>query len=200
MTDTAAAAPAVGAAKRPADQALHVVLFCSRNKDNVGVEGFTQRNRKFLSDKTMEELVGRFDEFVAAGVPGEFCRFYMSVNARDNEKVRRNLMHWLIDHPEQSMAHMESRVVAVAAKKECQAEKKWMFDFDADPSLLDEFVDDVRACDENVKIEAFPTPNGLCVVTDRGFDFRQLDLSGKWRDVELKKDENRCVMWKTKEA
>lgn len=180
------------------ENTLHVVLFCSRNKDNENVEGFVQRNRKFLTDKTAEELAERFDEFVAGGVDGEFCRFYMSVNARDNEKVRRALMHWLIDHPEQSMAHLESRAVAVAAKKECQAEKKWMFDFDADPALFDEFVSDVHACDDGVVVESFPTPNGLCVVCDRGFDARNLDLGGKWRDVELKKDESRCVAWKRK--
>lgn len=181
-----------------ATESLHVVLFCSRNKDNEDVEGFEQRNRKFLTRHTPEELEERFDEFVAAGVPGEMCRFYMSVNARDNEKTCRNLMHWLVDNPDQDMAHIESRTVSIAAKAECQAEKKWMFDFDADPALFDDFKTDILACDACVEVEAFPTPNGLCVVTSRGFDVRKLDFGGKWRDVELKKDADRCVMWKTK--
>lgn len=181
-------------------ESLHVVLFCSRNKDNEGVEGFEQRNRKFLTRHAPEELEERFDEFVAAGVPGEMCRFYMSVNARDNEKTCRNLMHWLVDNPDQDMAHIESRTVSIAAKAECQAEKKWMFDFDADLALFDDFKTDILACDACVEVEAFPTPNGLCVVTSRGFDVRKLDLGGKWRDVELKKDADRCVMWKTKPA
>lgn len=197
MTDTATATPA---AEETADRALHVVLFCSRNKDNVGIEGFVQRNRKFVSDKTPEELAERFNEFAEAGLPGEMSRMYVSVNARDNEKIRRNLMHWLIDHPEQSMAHIESRTVSVAAHKDCAAERKWSFDFDADPALFDEFASDVHACDENVELEAFSTPNGLCVVCNRGFDIRKLDLSGKWKDVGLKKDSNRCVTWKVKEA
>lgn len=182
-----------------ADNLLHVVLFCSRNKDNENVEGFEQRNRKFLTRHTTEELEERFDEFVRAGKPGEMCRFYMSVNARNNEKVQRNLMHWLVDNPDQDMAHLESRAVSIAAKAECREENKWMFDFDASPSLYGEFVEDVHGCDANVELEAFPTPNGLCVVASRGFDFRKLDLSGKWNEVGLKKDANRCVMWKTNE-
>lgn len=179
---------------------LRVVFFCSRNKDNADVPNFEQRNRKFLSTKSDEELMERFEEFVFSGVPGEFCRFYTSVNARDNAKVSRALMHWLVDHPDQEMDHIESRVVSIAAKSECAAEKKWMFDFDADPALLDEFIADVKACDDKVELEAFPTPNGLCVVASRGFDTRKLDLGGKWKDVGLKKDDQRCVAWKRKEA
>lgn len=183
-----------------AEQPLHVVLFCSRNKDNEGVPGFDQRNRKFMTRHTPEELAERFDEFVRAGVEGEMCRMYVTVNARDNDKVRKNLMHWLIDNPDQDMAHIESRVVAVAMRSECKCEKKWMFDFDADPSLFEDFKADVLACDDRVEVEAFPTPNGLCVVTSRGFDTRKLDLGGRWKDVELKKDAQRCVMWKTKKS
>lgn len=180
-------------------RALRVALFISRNKDNSDVPGFEQRSRKFLTDKTDDELRERFEEFVYAGVPGEFCRLYVSVNARDNEKVQRGLMHWLVDHPDQDMAHIESRTVAIAAKSECAAERKWMFDFDTDVSLLPEFEADVAACDPNVELEAFATPNGLCVITSRGFDVRKLDLGGKWRDVELKKDDQRCLYWKRRE-
>lgn len=175
---------------------LRVVFFCSRNKDNEGVEGFEQRNRKFLSTKSDEELMQRFEEFVFSGVPGEFCRFYATVNARDNAKVARALTHWMVDHPDQEMDHLESRVVSIAAQAECAAEKKWMFDFDADPALLDEFKGDVAACDDKVELEAFPTPNGLCIITNRGFDTRKLDLGGKWKDVGLKKDDQRCIAWK----
>lgn len=177
---------------------LHVVLFCSRNKDNAEVEGFVQRNRKFLTEKTPIELMERFNEFVFSGVPGEMCRFYISVNARDNEKVRRGLIHWLVDNPDQDMGHIESRTVAIAAKSECRAEKKWMFDFDEDVSLLDDFIADIKSCDDRVEVETFTTPNGMCIVTSRGFDTRKLDLQDKWKNVELKKDENRCFTWKTK--
>lgn len=179
---------------------LRVILFCSRNKDNEGIEGFEKRNRKFLSRKSDEELMHRFDEFVSAGVPGELCRFYASVNARDNEKVARSLMHWMVDHPDQDMGRIESRIVSLAAQSECAAEKKWMFDFDEDPSRLEEFESDVSACDPKVKIEAFPTPNGLCVIASRGFDVSKLDLGSKWKDVELKKDAQRCISWKRREG
>lgn len=177
-----------------------VVMFCSRNKDNQDVEGFEQRHRNFVSDKTNEELISLFQEFVNGGVPGEFCRLYVSVNNRDNNKVVKNLTHWLIDNPDQDVSHMESRVASIAMKSECRAEKKWMFDFDEVPTLFDKFVEDVHSCDPEVEVFKYKTPNGLCVVTSRGFDTRGLDLGGKWKNVELKKDASRCLFWDMKET
>lgn len=176
---------------------LHVILFCSRNKDNSDIEGFEQRNRQFLSRSNIDDLKERFGEFVRSGKSGEMCRLYISVNARNNEKIHRELLHWMIDNPNQNMAHIESRTVSIAARSECAAEKKWMFDFDMEPTLIGEFVNDIHKCDAEVDVDAFPTPNGLCVITSRGFDIRKLDLLDKWKGVELKKDALRCVVWKT---
>lgn len=179
---------------------LRTILFCSRNKDNKDIEGFKQRKRKFLSSLSDEDLMSRFEEFVFSGVPGEFCRFYASVNGRDNEKIRRNVIHFLVDHPDADMALVENYSVAAADRDDCKAERKWVFDYDADPALIDEFVADVKACDGEVEAEVFPTPNGFCVVTSRGFDARNLDLGGKWNDVALKRDASRCIAWKRKET
>lgn len=84
-------------------------------------------------------------------------------------------------------------------KTECRAEKKWMFDFDEDPVLFDKFVEDIHSCDPDVEVFKYKTPNGLCVVTSRGFDTRKLDLDGKWKNVELKKDASRCLFWAIKD-
>lgn len=61
------------------------VFFVSRNKDNKDVKDFKQRKISFLTDKSLDELKGKFDAFVARGVKGELSRFYISVNERNNE-------------------------------------------------------------------------------------------------------------------
>lgn len=66
---------------------------------------------------------------------------YISVNKRDKSKVYRNLMHYLFDHPEDDLSRIESIVSSIAAKPECAAEKKWMFDVDTDDtSEVNEFT------------------------------------------------------------
>lgn len=175
-----------------------VITFCSRNKDNQGVEGFHQRSEAFLSNKTDQELIYQFNNFVENGVEGEFCRLYISVNNRDNAKILKNLTHWLIDNPDQDMTKIDSRIASIAAKAECRAEKKWMFDYDEDPTRFAEFVADINKCDPDVEVASHYTPNGLCVITSRGFDTRKLELEDKWSNVELKKDASRCVYWTRK--
>ena len=46
------------------------VFFVSRNKDNKDVKDFKQRKISFLTDKSLDELKGKFDAFVARGVKG----------------------------------------------------------------------------------------------------------------------------------
>lgn len=118
---------------------LRVVLFVSRNKDNKHLHNYTQRKKSFLSNKTVEELESKFKSFVKEGLYGEFCRMYVSVNRRDEDKVRKALMHEMLDN-EVDLTKLDSKLASLAAKKNCTAEKKWMFDFDSeDNNLLNEF-------------------------------------------------------------
>lgn len=184
---------------------LKVCLFISRNKDNREIANYKERRRAFLTRKTPEELSSAFDDFVNKGLDGEFCRMYISVNARDESKIKKQLIHYLIDDENVKLVSIEAKVAGIAAQKECSAEKKWMFDFDSqDTDMIYDFVKDILECDSNVIVSAYPTPHGYAVVTNRGFEARLKDktlLMDKWKDiVTLKKDDVLCVMWKTKTA
>ena len=72
---------------------LYVYLIRSRNKDNKDVPNFKERAKTILEYKQNEEKV--FDEFyrfAADGVPGEQTRLYRSVNSRNEEKIREELI------------------------------------------------------------------------------------------------------------
>lgn len=108
----------------------HVAMFTSRNKDNKKLENFSQRTRSFLTQKTSEELLPEFKEFVKRGVYGERSRLYISVNARKPEIIHTNLQHYLIDHPEVSLANIEKLISSLAMKKGTALTRKFLFDFD----------------------------------------------------------------------
>lgn len=176
---------------------LRVVLFISRNKDNQGLPDFVERRVAFVTHKDYSDdrLESKFDAFVSQGVDGEFCRMYMSVNARDENKVRKALIHELIDKDDFSLSSISPLVASIAARKENALEKHWMFDFDSsDESKLHRFVDDVKTtqCGE---VSLCKTPHGFAVISERGFDTRE--LLAKWPDVTLKRDDLLCIYWKT---
>ena len=164
---------------------LKSILFVSRNKDNKHIPNFKERRYVRLTTKTAEELKKDFDHWAAKGSEGEFCRFYMKINARDTEKTKKNLIKELIFN------------AGIANKKECAAERKWLFDFDDTEDKLEEFINDIKEYDKAsvpLEIEVHKTPNGHAVIVNRGFDTRE--LMKKWSaTVELKKDEMLCVDW-----
>lgn len=180
---------------------IHVVLFTSRSKDNKGVENFTQRRKAFLTSRTMDDpiLLEDFAYFARRGVAGETSRMYYSVNARDNAKINKALVHYLIDNPDTNSASLNGKLAAIAAQKECAATKRWMFDFDLpDPAKAEEFKQDILAIDKDVEVTIYPTKNNFAIVTNRGFDNRT--LLEKWKDVvELKKDDLLYVTSEKKE-
>jgi hypothetical protein len=124
---------------------LYVVLFISRNKDNKDVGNFKERRMSFIvTDPYDEKLMEKFEDFVNNGVSKEMSRFYISVNARNPEKVRKGLIHFLIDEPNFNLAHIDGKLASIAQQKDCANEKKWMFDFDInDVEKFEEFLDDV---------------------------------------------------------
>ena len=184
---------------------LKCVLFVSRNKDNKGVEDFTERRKSFMTSKTVEELKQDFISFAQMGKKGETSRLYMSVNSRDNAKIQKALIHELIDK-EISIQSLPAFVTGIAAQKENKAENKWLFDYDEDIERIDEFVSDIYKADEYtpskkeklpLTVEVYKTPNGCAVITNRGFDTR--GLLEKWKDVTLKRDDMICCYWITVE-
>lgn len=172
------------------DRYLNTVMFISRNKDNKNIEGFKQRSMNFVSTKHPEELSGKFQEFVERGVEGEFCRFYLSVNARDPEKVHKHLIHFLIDHPDYPLDKMESKIASLADRTDCALTKKWLFDLD-DMNMVEayEFASDVIKAGEFESMESMEirrTVSGYSLVVPRGFDTRE--ILSKYEDASLKRD------------
>jgi len=184
------------------DTPIFVVLFVSRNKDNKDIEGFTERRMSFITHDAADadRLKERFYDFVSHGKKGELSRMYYSVNARDGAKIHKALLHFLFDNPDFNLCSINSKLAGIAAAKENAATKHWMFDFDIDSGedvLL--FYADIKAIDNEINITMHKTPHGYAVITDRGFDTR--DLLKKWGadKVTLKRDDLLCVDWKTKE-
>lgn len=180
----------------------YVVLFISRTKDNKHVENFTERRRSFITKHTVndESLIRKFNDFVNAGVSGEVCRMYYSVNARNDDAVYKDLLHFLFDNPDFNLCSLNSKLAGIAAVNKNAKTKRWMFDFDIDDeNKLHEFVNDILSIEPNIEVIDYKTPNGYAVVTSRGFDTRE--LFKKWSDTDicLKRDDLLCVRWTTKE-
>lgn len=186
---------------------LKVVLFHSRNKDNRNVEDFHERRQSFLwydSPENRNRLMEKFDDFVRHGVDGENSRLYMSLNARDPEKVKKALIIELLEKDDIRIGRINSIAASVAARKECASEKKWLIDFDdSDESHLKEAVKDIAdaiaihsraagdikngALKAEELIHISKTKNNYSIITDVPFDTRNFTV--KWGDVaEVKKD------------
>lgn len=180
---------------------LHGVLFRSRRKDNRQVDGFEERFESFLTRKRPFELRDRFTRFVDQGKPGEVSRFYVSVNARDNAKIRTALMHLLIDADDVDMATLGQMAVSVAMQPEQRAERRWLLDVD-DPSRSR--VEALRRRIECIYEESeapgavtvIPTINGYHLVCSHGFDTRL--LGSMLEQVDVKRDALYLCAWETK--
>lgn len=183
------------------ERALHIVLFVSRNKDNADVADFKQRRESFVTKDAFDSdvLKEKFNTFVKFGVKGEMCRMYYSVNARNEDYVRKALMKQFVDEPELNVCAIGSFCAKHAAKAEASATKRWMFDFDLDDAkAVKQFCEDIKDIDATVECTIRKTPNCYAVVVNHGFDTRK--LMEKWKDVDVsvKKDDMLCVDWKTK--
>lgn len=182
---------------------MRVHLFCSRNKDNVGVAGFTQRRRGFIAlDSDAMSVERRFERFVADGAYGEQSRWYASVNARDPLAVRKRLACKLIMDDACDLARIESEAVSIAAGRECAAERRWLFDVDdPDRACLARFLSDLKTMGGFAEgaVETYATPHGFAVVAPHGFDTRALlDPETGWgRTVTLKRDDMLIRAWDT---
>lgn len=170
---------------------LYVYMMCSRNKDNKDVPNFKERHRTIIEYKKNEsDVIKAFQLFAAEGVPGEKTRLYRSVNSRNEEKIREDLIVRLLrDKP--SITKLNRTLNSVAQQVCNRDESKWLFDFDVDDELLAlEFVHDIAKYDIAFdQIETYKTPHGYAIIVPHGFDTRGLMEEWKDYDITLKKDE-----------
>ena len=177
---------------------LYVYLIRSRNKDNKDIPNFKERAKTILEYKENEDkIIEAFKSFATKGVPGEQTRLYRSVNSRNEEKIREELIIRLLrDKP--SMTQLNRTLASVAQQVQNRDESKWLFDFDVDDNkLAEDFKKDIKrfAYDNSgiffydYEIEAHKTPHGYAIVVPHGFDTRKLMETWKDYDITLKKDE-----------
>lgn len=178
----------------------YVILYVSRNKDNKGVTDFKERRKAFIcSDEKLGYYKKQFYNFADEGVVGEMSRLYISVNKRDMSIIHKKLIHFLIDEEDFNLCSINSKLAAIAAQKECAAEKKWMIDFDSEfPDQLHKMMDEIRALDDTIKCHAEKTPHGYAIICNHGFDSRE--IMNIWNNIAtIKKDDLLCANWITKE-
>lgn len=177
---------------------LYVYLMRSRNKDNKDISNFKERAKTILEYKENEDkAIEAFKSFAAKGLPGEQTRLYRSVNSRNEEKIREELIIRLLrDKP--SMTQLNRTLASVAQQVQNRDESKWLFDFDVDDNkLAEDFKKDIKrfAYDNSgiffydYEIEAHKTPHGYAIIVPHGFDIRELMEKWKDYDITLKKDE-----------
>ena len=181
---------------------LYVYLIRSRNKDNKDVPNFKGRAKTVLEYKENEDrVIKEFHRFAADGVPGEQTRLYRSVNSRNEEKIRKELIIRLLrDKP--SVTKLNRTLASVAQQVENRDESKWLFDFDVDDELLmNDFVHDVIMFSRIPlsDIQVYTTPHGYAIVVPHGFDTRELLERWKDYDITLKRDELLFLDMTTKE-
>lgn len=199
------------------DDALTVIVFMSRNKDNKHIPNFKERRNAFtVPNKSLDTKDGRiavnrlFYNFVKDGKPGELSRLYTSVNKRSNEKTFIALQHEMLNG-KFNLTTMPQKIASIAARKENAYDPKnlfWLFDFDRIEGLTDdEFDDKIQEFVEDVKLTCFlntginsddlvlmrKTVTGAAVVIGDHFDTRS--LLKKWPNVTLKRDDLLCVTW-----
>ena len=154
------------------EKKLYVYMMRSRNKDNKDIIDFKERSKNILvyagDELFVEDLYKRF---VAEGKPNEKARLYRSVNARDEDKIRDNLIARLaVEH--YPVSKINNLVNSVSQDKSVAIERAWLFDFDCnDYGVLKDFINDIIAYSDADNIKTVKkTPNGYAVVCYHGFE------------------------------
>ena len=180
---------------------MFVVFFVSRNKDNKDISNFKERKMSFVVNDNYDyyKLMGKFYDFVNKGLDGELSRFYISVNKRDDAKVHKALLHYLIDHPEFDLSKIESKIASIAGQTENRAENKWLIDIDTiDKSLVSNFFKDLpNYIDQDLISIPTQSANGWHVIVNHGFDARKL-MEKYGEVVEIKRDGMELVAYDRK--
>jgi len=168
------------------EKKLYVYIMLSRKKDNQNVTGFHERAKTMVMYQDDEEDVYReFRDFANKGKLGEVTRLYRTVNARDEEQCRNQLIMRLLNHA--PLPDMRATLASVCQQVECKAENKWLVDFDSkNESVLEDVIDYIS---KFTPCKKHPTPNGYAIITDRGFDTREFfEMFASISYIEIKKD------------
>ena len=178
---------------------VRVILFKSRKKDNKEVKGYKERVHVFLTDKeAISVLSPAFDKFVLDGVAGEMSRFYVSINSRNPEIIKKILVKKIL-YDNISILDMNTITCSVADLAECASEKRWLFDYDEDSyGAVQNFIEKVEEYGNftEKEVELHDTPKGYAVVVKHGFDTRK--LLAEFPNVTLKRDDKLCYDWNFK--
>ena len=183
------------------DKDFRNVLFVSRNKDNSWLNDsihkpFKPRTKSFVAKVSpfdVSSLYNEFEAFVNEGVNGEVSRLYVSVNARDEQRVHKALIHELIDKPDFDMTKIDSKIASIAMKPANRKTSHWLFDFDR--TNFDLFYEFFTEVSKQTKILAqTPTMNGYALVVAHGFDTRE--ILRKYPMATLKRDAMLLSYWK----
>ena len=171
---------------------LYVYLMRSRNKDNKDIPKFKQRAKTSLECRENEDkVIDAFKSFATKGVPGEQTRLYRSVNSRNEEKIREELIIRLLrDKP--SMTQLNRTLASVAQQVQNRDESKWLFDFDVDDrEMAANFLSDINHFSgiKLIDMKCHKTPHGYAIIVPHGFDTRELMENWKDYDITLKKDD-----------
>lgn len=176
-----------------------IASFVSRNKDNRHIDGYKQRGKEFLvKNNYVNDLKQNFDEFVNEGLDGELCRFYVSANIRDMEKVKNGILHKIIDMDNEQLANgLDNKLISVAMKSNCAKTKFWLLDVDcSNEDIVLEIQNYINGLNIDI-LNTSHTINGFHIVVNRGFDTRE--FLEKYGDiVEVHRDGQLLYTWKTK--
>lgn len=172
---------------------IRTITFVSRNKDNKKLakanSGYKQRSQEFVietDDTSMGDpkdyldnckrengntILNSFNNFVSQGLPDEVCRIYWGINVSEKKTVIAQLQHYLIDHEDINLINMDS-LVCHLAETAPKSTHHWLFDVDT--------LDKEKAIDiwhqilKESPAKMFETHSGYAVVSDHGFDTRNL--------------------------
>lgn len=172
-----------------------MVLFVARNKDNKHIEGFKGSSNQFLVTD-VSNVSEKFEEFVSKQLDGVLCRCYTSVNKRKGDIVQKQLISYLALN-DADLSKISRKTTSIAMLPQCAVTKKWLLDFDyeSEEQVL-EFIQDIKDIDNTLEVEYKKTVHGYAVITNRGFDTRE--LLKKWVECENKKDGMLLVDWRVK--
>ena len=172
-----------------------MVLFVARNKDNKHIEGFKGSSNQFLVTD-VSNVSEKFEEFVSKQSEGVLCRCYVSVNKRKGDIVQKQLISYLALN-DADLSKISRKTTSIAMLPQCAVTKKWLLDFDyeSEEQVL-EFIQDIKDVDNTLEVEHKKTVRGYAVITNHGFDTRE--LLKKWTDCENKKDGMLLADWRVK--
>lgn len=174
---------------------LGVVFMVSRNKDNKHLLNFKQRTKTLLLEKADKQILDDlFNDFVRKGQDNEVSRMYISFNEINVKQLNKHLVTYLINNDfAYNPAKINSLLCSYAMQTDCLETKHWLFDYDSKDGIED-FVNEVSQYTD--VLYANPTPNGYAVVTEHGFDTR--DLLKKFEGVAENKRTNALLFYDIK--